>query len=94
MSEVIKRDPNHITVGAGLDNDTSADVVMLRVDAATNYLLADIAEHAATSASAQQIAQRDGNHKTVVMAWDATNEVLQEVLTDSNGRILCDLLIT
>lgn len=94
MSEIIKRDKNNVIVGAGLDNDTSDDVVMLRVDAATNYLLANIQEVAATAATESQIASRDENHKTVVMAWDETNGVLQEVLTDSNGRILCDLLIT
>lgn len=90
-SEIILRDGNHATVGAGVSDDANLFVTMLRVDPATNYLLAEITSVGATSAIASEIASRDGNHKTVCMAWDATNGVLQEILTDTDGSLLCDV---
>lgn len=91
--EILERDANHRTVGAGVTADTDKDIVMLRVDPVTKYLLAKIVNVGATSANAVQIADRDENHKTVCMAYDETNDVLQEVLTDENGYLLCDLLV-
>lgn len=93
MDEVIKREQNHKTVGAGVTEDVNKDIVMLRVDPVTKYLLAKIINVGATSANAVQIADRDENHRTVCMAYDETNDVLQEVLTDENGYLLCDLLV-
>lgn len=92
MNEVIERDQNHRTVGAGVGNDADQDVLMLRVDPITKYLLVDVTNTGATSAISSQIASRDQNHRTVCLAWDETNGVLQEVLTDSNGYLLCDIL--
>jgi hypothetical protein len=91
--EIITRDENRRTVCAGIGNDADADILMLRVDPVTNYVLCDITAGSATSATASQIASRDENRRTVCMGWDETNEILQEVLTDSSGRILCDLTI-
>ena len=91
MDEVLLRDANHRTVGAGVSNDADKDISMLRVDPITNYLMVEIASAGATSATASQIASRDGNYRPVCLAWDATNGVLQEVLTDSDGRLLCDI---
>lgn len=93
MDEVIKREQNYKTVGAGVTEDANKDIVMLRVDPVTKYLLAKIINVGATSANAVQIADRDENHRTVCMAYDETNDVLQEVLTDENGYLLCDLLV-
>lgn len=90
-SEIILRDGNHATVGAGIGNDADQDVLMLRVDPVTNYLLVNAEDGSATSATSSQIASRDGNHKTVCMGWDETNGVLQEILTDSDGNLLCDV---
>lgn len=86
--EIIKRDENHVTVGAAVSNDADLDVTMLRVDPVTNYLLVDVQAGSATSATASSIASRDGNHRPVCMAWDETNGVLQEVLMDSSGNLL------
>lgn len=86
--EIIKRDQNHVTVGAGVSNDTDLDVTMLRVDPVTNYLLVGVQAGVGTSATASSIASRDGNHRPVCMAWDETNGVLQEVLMDSSGNLL------
>ena len=91
MSEIIKRDQNFRTVGAGVTNDASQDITMLRVDPITGYLLANITDTGATSATASQIAKRDGNYRPVCLAWDETNQVLQEVLTDAQGNLLCDV---
>lgn len=93
-SEIIKRDQDFRTVGAGVSNDASQDVLMLRVDPVTKYLLVNLADVSATSATSVQIAKRDGNYRPVCLAWDDTNKVLQEVLTDSNGNLLCDVLAT
>lgn len=89
--EIIQRDDNRRTVGAGVGNDADQDILMLRVDPVTNYLLVDVAAGSATSANANQVASRDGNHRPVCMGWDETNEVLQEILTDENGLLLCQL---
>lgn len=93
-SEIILRDQNHITVGAGVKNDSTQDVLMFRVDPVTNYLLIQVSDTGATGAVSSQIAKRDENHRTVCLAWDDTNQVLQEVLTDSAGNLLCDVLLT
>lgn len=91
MPEIISRDQNHVTVGAAVSNDVSKDITMLRVDPVTKYLLVDVTISSPTSANANQIATRDQNHVPVCMAWDETNGVLQEILTDSNGYLLCDI---
>lgn len=94
MTEILKRDSNHVTVGGAITNDASQDVTMLRVDPATNYLLVEIMDQDATAGTASPIASRDQNHVPVCMAWDDTNQVLQEVLTDENGYLLCDVELT
>lgn len=93
-SEIILRDQNHVTVAAGIGNDSDQDVLMFRVDPVTNYLLISVTDSGATSATESQIASRDQNHRTVCMAWNETDNELQEVLTDANGYLLCDLLLT
>lgn len=93
MDEVLKRDQNYVTVGAGVSPDSDLDISMLRVDPVTKYLLVAVTTGSATSANAVQIAKRDQNHVPVCMAWDETNGVLQEILTDADGNLLCDLLI-
>ena len=90
-NEILKRDENHVTVGAGVSNDADQDILMLRVDPVTGYLLADITEVGATSATESQIARRDGNHVPVCLAWNADDQELQEVLTDASGNLLCDI---
>ena len=92
-SEIITRDENRRTVGAGIGSDTDQDILMLRVDPVTHYLLCDVSSVGATSANASQIASRDENRRTVCMAWNDTDSELQEVLTDSSGRLLCDLTL-
>lgn len=93
-SEILKRDQNFVTVGAAVTNDTAKDITMLRVDPVTKYLLVSVSDTGSTSGITASIAKRDGNYRPVCLAWDATNQVLQEVLTDSSGNILCDLLLT
>jgi hypothetical protein len=94
MNETLLRDSNHVTVAGAVTNDSDLDVTMLRVDPITKYLLCNISATAATSATESQIASRDQNHRPVCLAWDATNEVLQEVLTDAQGNLLCDVIFT
>lgn len=92
MDEIILRDQNHVTVAAGVSPDSDLDISMFRVDPVTKYLLAIITDTGTSAGTAGQIAKRDGNHRTVCMAWDDTNKVLQEVLTDSDGNLLCDVI--
>lgn len=94
MDEILKRDENHVTVGAGVSPDSDFDISMLRVDPVTKYLLVSVTDTGATAGTAGQIAKRDENHRTVCMGWDETNGVLQEILTDSDGNLLCELLLT
>lgn len=93
MSEILKRDQNFRTVAAGVDPSSTSDIYMFRVDPVTNYLLVDITVGSATSAVSSEIASRDGNYRPVCLGWDETNGVLQEILTDENGYLLCDLEI-
>lgn len=89
--EVIKRDQNHVTVGAAVTGDSNQDITMLRVDTTTGYLLVKVS-NGSGSGTASQIASRDQNHRTVCMAWDEVNEVLQEVATDSSGNLLVEFI--
>lgn len=91
--EIIKRDQNHATVGAGISNDSDQEILMLRVDPVTKYLLVDRTEAASTAENATQIAKRDQNHRTVCMAWNEEAGEVQEILTDENGNLLVDMLI-
>lgn len=93
MTDIIKRDQNFRTVGAGVSNDSFQEVTMLRVDPVTNYLMVNITDGVASSATSSQIASRDQNFRPVCLAWDETNGVLQEVLTDADGNLLCDVVL-
>ena len=90
--EILKRDQNHVTVGARVTNDADKDITMLRVDPITKYLLVQISAGSSSSANTLQIAKRDQNYKPVCLAWDDTNKRLQEILTDANGNLLCDVI--
>lgn len=94
MNEIILRDQNHVTVGAAVTKDANLDITMLRVDPVTKYLLVNVSDTGSSSANSFQNASRDQNHVPVCMAWDDTNKILQEVLMDSQGNLLCDLLLT
>lgn len=91
MDEIILRDQNHVTVAAGVSPDSDFDISMFRVDPVTNYLLVDIASTPSGGGNTGQIAKRDQNHRPVCLAWDEENEELVEVLTDSDGYLLCDV---
>lgn len=91
--EIITRDQNSRVVGAGISNDVDQDISMLRVDPITNYLLVDVIADTTGLNTASQIASRDENSRTVCMAWNEDDEELQEILTDENGYLLCDLEI-
>lgn len=92
--EVLLRDENHVTVGAGVSNDSDQDIIMLRVDPVTNYLLVNITDTGSTDANESQIASRDGNYRPVCLAWNEEDQELQEVLTDADGNLLCDVTFT
>lgn len=89
--EVISRDENFKVVGAAISNDADQEISMLRMDSTTKELLIDITIDAATSANSISIASRDQNFRPVCLGWDETNQVLQEILTDENGYLLCDV---
>lgn len=89
--EIISRDQNFRTVGAGVSPDSDFDISMLRVDPVTKYLLVAIENDTPGSATAGQIAKRDGNHRPVAMAWNETAGELQEILTDADGNLCCDI---
>ncbi len=91
MDEILLRDANYVTVGAGVSPDSDLDISMLRVDPITKYLLIDITAGSATSANSGNIAKRDQNHVPVCMAYDEDNDEVVEILTDENGYLLCDV---
>ncbi len=89
--EIIKREQNYRTVAAGIGDDSDQEILMFRVDPITNYLLISATLIGPTAQEEFQIARRDENHRTVCLAWNEQDEELQEVLTDGNGYLLCDL---
>lgn len=91
-NEVIKRDENYATVGAGVGSDADQDILMIRVDPTTKRVLMDVSSIGATSAVGGSVASRDENYRPVCLAWDEDNDTLQEVLTDENGYLLCDIV--
>jgi len=91
---IIKRDQNFATVGAGVDPSDTSSIQMLSVDPATDYVLVVVTGGVATDANEVNIARRDQNHRTVAMGWNEDTQLPQELLMDDDGRILCDLLIT
>ena len=92
--EIIQRDENFRTVGAGVSNDADQEILMLRIDPVTNRLLVDVISGTDTAETSSPIASRDENFRPVCLGWDETNEVLQEILTDENGYLLTDIEIT
>lgn len=92
--EILSRDGNHVTVAAGVSPDSDRDISMFRVDPVTKYLLVAVTDTGTTPGNSGQIAIRDQNHVPVCLAWDDTNKELVEVLTDSNGYLLCDVEVT
>lgn len=90
--EIIKRDENHRTVGAGISNDSTGDVIMLRVEPSSKYLLVTLDVSDAPVGNPGSIAKRDQNHVPVCLAYDEQNDQLVEVLTDDNGALLCDIV--
>lgn len=89
--EIIDRDENFRTVGAGVSNDSDKEIIMLRVDPVTKYLLVNIEADTTGSQTASQIAKRDQNYRPVCLAWNEQDEELQEILTDTDGNLLCDV---
>lgn len=92
-SEVIKRDENHMTVGAGVGNDADQDILMFRVDPVSGRLLAAISSAGSPVAAGGSVASRDENHRPICLGYDEDNDVLQEILTDENGYLLCDVAV-
>lgn len=90
-NEIIKEDQNFVNVGVAITNDSDKDITMLRVDSISKELLVDITTDSSSAQSSSAIAKRDQNHKPVCLAWDETNQQLQEILTDSQGYLLCDV---
>lgn len=91
-NEIIERDENFRTVGAAVTNDASQDITMLRTDPITKYLLVEIQDTSSSATTSPSIAQRDENFRPVCLAYDEENDELVEVLTDSEGRLLCDVV--
>lgn len=89
--EILKVDGNNTPVGGGVTYDSNQYVTMLRVDPTTGYVLVSSTTVGATSATTESVAKRDGNYKPVCLAYDETNGTTQEILTDTNGNILCDV---
>lgn len=94
MDEIIKRDQNFVTVGAGVSPDSDQDISMLRVDPVTKYLLIDVSASGAAVGNTGNVAKRDQNHVPVCLGYDELNDEVVEILTDENGYLLCDVLIT
>ncbi len=90
-SEIISRDENSATVGAGVSPDTDLEINMLRVDPVTGYLLVSASSVGATSGNSNSVARRDENHHPICMGYDEVNDVLVEILTDEDGNLLCDI---
>lgn len=89
--EILKRDQNFKTVGAAVTQDSDQDITMLRVDSITKELLVDVTSDGTPSGTSRPIAKRDQNYKPVCLAYDEQNDTLQEILTDENGYLLCDV---
>jgi len=89
--EIIDRDENFRTVGAAVTDDADQEITMLRVDPVTGYLLCSIVADTAGLQTASQIARRDENSRPVCLAWNEQDQELQEILTDEDGYLLCDL---
>lgn len=90
-SEIILKDENSIRVAAGVTDDASLDISMLRVDPVTGYLLVGAISGSAGSGALSSVARRDQNHSPVCLGYDETNDVLVEIATDANGYLLCDI---
>jgi hypothetical protein len=87
-SEIIKREGNHRTVGAGIDNVAGTDILMLRVDPTTNRLLvAAIADSLIPTPAT--VVKRDENHKPTFYGISSVDGVtLVPIRTDEDGNLL------
>lgn len=89
--EIISKDENSIRVGAGVTDDASLDISMLRVDPVTGYLLVTAISGSAGSGGLSSVARRDQNQSPVCLGYDEDNDTLVEIATDANGYLLCDI---
>ncbi len=92
MSEILKRDENFVTVAGAVTDDTDKEVTMVRMDPVTNRVLASVSISGSAIGAGGQVARRDENHVPVCLAYNEDDDELQEVLTDENGYILCDVV--
>lgn len=90
MPDVLKRDQNRVTVGAGANTSDNVSPKMISVDASTDRLLISVANLSPGSATGGSVAKRDQNRTTVVMGVDSTG-ALKQIATDENGYLICDL---
>lgn len=85
---IIKRDENHVTVGAGVSSSDSVTPLMLRVDPTTGYLLLNVSNDSITATSATTN-KRDENHVPTVYGISSDDGVtLVPIRTDTNGKLL------
>lgn len=89
MAEYLKFDKNSIRAGGAVTDNVAKDVEPLLVDTVTGDLLIEIAGTGG-SATTDAIAQRDQNHKTVVMGVTDAGD-LREIACDADGYILVDV---
>lgn len=66
VSEILKRDQNHVTVLGGVTNDSDMDVTMLRVDPITKRLLVAATGGGSGTAVYNEIASGSGTSFTIV----------------------------
>jgi len=86
--EVLKREENHKTVGAGVSTAATNDILMFRVDPITNYPLAK-AEADSIVATALSMNKRDQNFRPTVYGVSSVDGVtLVPIRTDENGYLL------
>lgn len=87
--EVLKREQNHKTVGAGISTTTS-DILMFRADPITNLIIASV-EGDSIVATSLDANKRDENYiPTVYGISDADGVTLIPIRTDDNGYLLAE----
>lgn len=86
--EILKREGNYKTVGAGISTAATHDILMFRIDPITNGVLANMVADSLVATSIS-IAKRDENFVPTIYGISDTDGItLVPIRTDDNGYLL------
>lgn len=89
-NEVLKREENHKTSGAGVSSEADKDILMFRVDPVTNLVIAEANADSLVATSLDSNKRDENFVPTVYGISDDDGTTLIPIRTDENGYLLAE----